>query len=207
MFGIGFSSAAFAATIVSTFDFNSEEWTTDAGGDITHNPYGGNTGGFLSIEDIAGDTYVAFPPSKFKGDLLEFNGGLLSYDVLVIDPVATLSSIGSGFGRIQMHGGGLNATFDYAPNPSIPSSQEWMKYYVPMTAEAWNTTQENWEKLLSDVTYMDIILEPKNWSTVGLDNFKIKSASNPVPEPATMLLFGPALLGLSGIKRKRKRRK
>ena len=37
----------------------------------------------------------------------------------------------------------------------------------------------------------------------GNDYLKLNADVNPVPEPMTMLLFGPALLGLVGIKRKK----
>jgi hypothetical protein len=80
-----------------------------------------------------------------------------------------------------------------------------------MNATAWNTTQDNWEKILSNVTSMYIILEPNNWSTVGFDNFKIKNnhhpehGHQPVPEPSTLFLLTGGLLGVVGLRRKFKK--
>jgi hypothetical protein len=74
-----------------------------------------------------------------------------------------------------------------------------------MNATAWNTTQENWEKILSNVTSMYIILEPNNWSTVGFDNFKIKHNYQPVPEPSTLFLLTAGLIGIAGLRRKFKK--
>jgi hypothetical protein len=58
---------------------------TEAGeGLITYEALGGDPGGFLDIQDIGPNTYVAYPSSKFIGDLSKFNRGLISYDILQI---------------------------------------------------------------------------------------------------------------------------
>lgn len=192
LFLLCFTTNAPAMLIVSTFDVDEESWTA-SGALVSHQAAGGNPGGFLRIEDNRDDTFSVFAPAKFKGNLLPYDNGLLSYDIIVLDPTSPLNSIGSGFGRIQLQGGGSNATFDYAPNPPIPSAEFWKAYSVPMTANAWNTTQENWETILSGVTNIDIILEPNNITTVGLDNFQVQSA---IPEPATISLLSLGLLGM-----------
>ncbi len=201
-----------AMVVISTFDIDDEEWTaTQDELTIVHQSTGGNPGGFLSVEDLYwAVTGVAFPPSKFKGDLSEFEGGLLTYDLLLIHqpttPIPPNTQIDSGFGRIQLHGGGSNATFDYVhyppiPSPLYPSPLYWTTYYVPMTAEAWHTTQDNWARVLSDVSYCSIILDIGGQGIIGLDNFKIE----PIPEPSSLILLSFGLLGASLFKRKRRR--
>ena len=193
---------SYAMPIISTFDVDDEGWMTEVDKEtIAYESIGGNPGGFLSLTDLYwAETASTFPPSKFKGDLFDFDGGILSYDLIVIEKHPPLTQLG-GIGRIQLNGGGSNATFDYTllPNTPIPSSQSWTTYHVPMTASAWHTTQENWEKVLSDVTYSDIILDIGDQGTFGLDNFKIEPI---IPEPATLSLLGLGLFGLM-IKKKR----
>jgi len=134
-----FASDSYALPIISTFDSDNEGWTA-TGAFVQHESTGGNPGGFLSIKDTDSDTFVAYVPAKFKGNLLAFDGGLLSYDVIIRDSPSPLGNPGSGFGRIQLHGGGSNATFDYAPDPPIPSPDFWKTYTAPLTASAWHTT-------------------------------------------------------------------
>lgn len=197
-----FVATGFAMTVGSTFDFNAEGWVAESGeGLITYQSGGGNPGGFLNIQDVGPGSYVIYAPSKFKGDLSQFDGGMLSYDILQIVPQYNFSEVGSGFGRIQLEGNGVNATFDYAPYPPVPSFESWKTYYVLMTAQAWQTTPEIWELLLADVEnfYITLDLVP-GADTIGFDNFKM--TNEVVPEPMTLALFG---LGLVGVLARRKR--
>jgi hypothetical protein len=162
---------AYSASIESQFDSGDEGWTA-YNAEITYEPSGGNSGGYLYIRDTEDDTFYVTVPNKFYGDLTDFDGGFISYEV--ISPVP-LSEVGSGFGRIQISGNGLNVTFDYGAYPAIPSNESWTKYLVPMNAAAWKTTQPVWENVLSNVTSMTIILEPWNGYSIKFDNFKLQS--------------------------------
>ena len=206
--GIGLLAArpAEAVTIISsTFDVNDEGWTSDPGeAAVTYEATGGNPGGFLRLQDTGPTSYVAYPPAKFKGNLLAYDGGMLTYQVRDLFRSEPPSFVDSGFGRVQLNGGGSNATFDYVhfppiPAPLNPSFSEWTTYFVPMTPEAWHTTPENWQTVLSDVTIFHVTL---NLEDIGLDNFQLA----PVPEPSSLLLLGSGLLGLVGIGLQRRKR-
>jgi hypothetical protein len=201
---IGFKGSAFAMSVISTFDTDDEGWTGEAIKEtITFQPAGGNPGGFLSIEDLYwAETAVTFPPAKFKGDLSEFDGGYISYDLLLIrqptTPIAPNTPIDGGFGRITLSGAG-NVTFDYIhnlpfPTPSLPYTDYWTTYYVPLEAQFWKindqdyATQADWEKALSNVTNFDIILDIGGQGILGLDNFKTTSAPEPIPAPTALVL-------------------
>jgi len=212
-----FIPQAFPITILSTFDINDEGWTGETTKEtITYHATGGRPGGFLSVEDLYwAETAVTFPPPKFKGDLSEFDGGWISYDVIVLrQPTTAITPITwsdwGGF-KINLIGSG-NVTFADSlaglPNPPIPSDQFWTTYYVPMKAEFWHTndqdhaTQPIWEIALSNVTYFDIILDVGGQGIIGLDNFKIESQV--IPEPSSILLFSFGLLGTGFVRKKSK---
>ena len=147
--------------------------------------------------DIGSSSYHVCPPAKFKGNLLQYDGGLISYDIKIMIPVEDPVSIGSGFGRIQLNGVGSNATFDCAPYPQMPTVDGWTTYHIPLTAEAWNTTQENWEKVLSNVKDFTMILDlMPGEDTLGFDNFKLQPPAQHAPaivlnNNAVVVDFGP----------------
>jgi hypothetical protein len=167
---VAFDNFRISKGVASTFDIYDEGWTAD-GALLEYEPEGGNSGGFITMEDNAGDSFIASPPAKFIGNLTRFNGGMLSYEIKSLT-AAPLTEVGSGFGRITIEGGGHNAMLDYAPSPPIPSNVDWTIYLTPMTASAWHVTEEIWQSILANVIDMYIVWDgagPK----IGMDNFTI----------------------------------
>ncbi len=107
----------------------------------------------------------------------------------------------SGFGQLELLGGGSNATFRYA-DPPAPALRVWTTYKVPFNAKAWHTTEENWEQVLSVVTSFGVTWDRPGLDSIGLDNWRFTSANHVVPEPGSLFLLGTGLLGLVGWRRK-----
>lgn len=168
---IAFDNFRICQGIISTFDKNDEGWTAN-GAALTYipNPNDNKAGGYITLLDNAGDSFIVLPPSKYFGDLTRFKGGMLSYDIKSLS--GPLTSVGSGFGRITIRGGGYSAQLDYAPYPPIPSDVKWTAYYAPMNADAWGVTEQVWQSILSNVTYIDIVLDGAD-DLIAMDNFKI----------------------------------
>ena len=167
---VAFDNFRISKGVASTYDIDDEGWTAD-GALLVYVSEGGNSGGFVSMEDNAGDSFIASPPAKFIGNLTRFNGGMLSYEIKSLT-ANQLTEVGSGFGRITIIGGGHSAMLDYAPYPPIPSNVDWTPYYAPMTASAWHVTEEVWQAILANVTDMYIVWDGAG-PVIGMDNFTI----------------------------------
>ena len=173
-----------ASTVSSTFDVDADGWTATPGAaTVAHEASGGNPGGFLSSTDTDPTTPVVIAPAKFLGDLSAYDGGVLSYDMKVLDPTTPVTSVGDGLGRVQINGGGSNATFIYLPSPPFPSPDAWRRFVVPLTAAAFNTTQANWEQVLSNATHLDVIIQ--HGTKVGMDNVTL----TPAPDLSNLIVF------------------
>jgi hypothetical protein len=209
-------SQAAKHVIQSTFNKNDEGWTSETNELAqVYNSKGGHPGGFLSIEDLSwAESGVSFQPAKFKGDLSRFNGGMISYDLILLrqptTPISPNQPIQGGFGRIGLYGVDANAIFDYVHYPPIPPAPcpytgYWKTYHSPLTAEAWHSTSDNWKRLLSNVTYFNISLDIGGQGIVGLDDFKIVDPSGitTTPESLSMILFGLGGAAMAFMKRKK----
>ncbi|MCB2168156.1 MAG: PEP-CTERM sorting domain-containing protein [Deltaproteobacteria bacterium] len=197
--GIGQSNAL---TIESTFDTGTEGWTVYNQASLNWSSTGGNPDGYLRFDDSGPDGYGTNAPSKFLGDLSLFDGGYLSFDYRVIrnspDP-------NSGVGTVKF----WTSATDYLGlnfiGEPLPTSTDWTTYSKALTADEWGVDQNDWMALLSNVTRISIFVEPGGYpDACGLDNVRMFSpASEPVPEPSTIVLMGLGLVGLAGMGRKK----
>ena len=107
-----------------------------------------------------------------------------------------LMNFNRSFGRVNIIGGGYNATLDMAPNPP---NHFWTTYCASLTADVWGTSTPAWAAILSDVQQIRIIMESTvGVEVMGFDNFKIET----VPIPGALLLVTSSLIGLSGFRKK-----
>jgi hypothetical protein len=218
-------SQAAAPFIRSTFNKNAEGWTGEPNKvSVIYYKKGGNSGGFIGVQGFpqqGAGTAVAFPGPEFLTNLLRFDGGTLSYDIKVIQqpnwqPINTETWPNWGGFKINMNAPGHSLTFTYPlaglPNPPLLTDRHWTTYTVPMKARYWRisdqdfATQADFERIISNVTYMDINLVIGGSGIVGLDNFKITEAGKPIanPEPASMFLFSVGGFVMAWLKKKLK---
>lgn len=150
------SIPAARADVISTFDSGTDGWTLAPGsnGQLTHEPSGGNPGGFLKNDPTdGGDVAVIQAPPEFAGDLRQYDGGFLLFD-------ATLLEQGGGeyflFGVITLKSGSDARQFDVVSGP--PPLNQWGSYIAPLEASLWGFADdpEGWHTFLSNITEMTI---------------------------------------------------
>lgn len=79
------------------------------------------------------------------------------------------------------------------------SGNDLQKVFMSTNLSGWNDSRLRWD---GDTVYLDfkgLTYSAESFLSVTFDF----GTSNPVPEPATMLLFGFGLLGIAGVSRKK----
>ncbi len=192
------AGAAQAGTPVlfSGFDASLEGWTkvVEQTTSIEYAATGGNPGGYVRNTDRGPSAGDILAPAAWLGDLSAYNGGLLSWDFRIF-------SLGPNDGRIYpssatLSGPGGTATFIASTVPTVAAG--WFPNSVPMLAENWTVTGGSWVDVLANVTEFKLQIEAVFTTAAfpgevtGIDNVTL----SPVPEPASLLLFGAGGLAL-----------
>ncbi len=182
------------------FDSGAQGWQVSAG-DATQTwlAAGGNTGGYLRLDDLTTATdFVLQAPAAALGNLSAYLGGSLSFDAKNLDGVA---ADWSDFGRITLTSGALSVTVDGVPaDGQPPADGQWHRYTL-----ALSTTQfgPNLAAVLANVDGLSIKAEFHQGlgDAIGIDNLQLTSA---VPEPASAVLMLAGTLALVGMRRRRR---
>jgi hypothetical protein len=91
-------------------------------------------------------------------------------------------------GEVTIFSGAQSATADL-----LTPSTSWQTGSVPLTAAAWGVSQSSWSGILGNVTAIHVVIDSTTGvGTDGFDNFSIVT-----PEPATALLLGIGIAGLT----------
>jgi hypothetical protein len=230
---LAFAWSANATTIVTTdyitSGFNSggtDGWTA-TGATVAYStavPPGNSTlpsldpginPGFLDVQDSQNKPMVLVAPSAFSGDLSRFLDKLLYFDAFIRQisggPGATVFpewGIVTIAGTVA--GSAFSASYDVGTVPT--GATTYQRFYAPLSASAWyvgttatgtHTTAPQFAELLANVSAISVTASLRQSSSddLAFDNFTI----NGVPEPATFLLIGSALVVAAAARRRIKK--
>ena len=199
-----------AASIISTFDTDSEGWTAvgDVAGPVTWLATGGNPAGHIELTDqvIGGVTYFV-APAKFHGDHSAAYGTSLTFDLRQSYPGSPNQFDDSD---VILTGGGLTLVFD---TPVNPANNSWTSYSVLLNdLSGWHVstlagplaTQAQIQAALANITDLEIRAEYQTGpDTDSLDNVFLFSQLQSIPDGgSTFLLLGLAVPGLALLRQK-----
>ena len=196
-------SMPMAASIISTFDTDSEGWTAvgDVAGPVTWLATGGHGHIELTDQVLGGVTYFV-APAKFHGDHSAAYGTSLTFDLRQSYPGSPDQFDTSD---VILSGSGLTLVFDI---PMNPANNAWTSYNVLFNdLSGWHVfdlsgplaTQSQIQATLANITDLEIRAEYQTGpDTDSLDNVFLFSLPSSVPDAgSTFLLLGLAMSGVA----------
>jgi len=169
-----------ASAVTLTFD-TANTAGISLGGQMTWNSTGG---GHLFNEQWNLDDYINFDSATYVND---FQMNAMPWEDYVGGDI--------GFIDIEAIDNGNNVIWDTTVD--LRNYTNWSDWYT-VSVETANVAQLRFVAPGAAPHYNGF------WPSV--DNLRINESSAPVPEPATMLLFGTGLAGLVGMRRKKSRK-
>ena len=173
---------AHGEVIESTFDTDDEGWT-GYNLAVSFTSTGGNPGGYLQVSDEPFESY-AIAPSKFSGNLTQYNGGTISYDFIKIDGKGGQSAGHGGEVTIEGTNGSLAVIDMHDEDPAVGT---WNSASLPFAFSSSDRIETDWLAILADVKEIRMVadLTDAGNDVAGIDNFAIA----PVPEPSPLALM------------------
>jgi hypothetical protein len=162
-------ASAHAVDIISTFASSLEGWSGD---NVSWFSNSGNPGGFARFDDapMPPGSFID-APFKFLGNWSSYkNVGALSYDHRIF---AAGSPTGFADYQINIFGPDDSAFMFFPPADGVTP---WVRHVAPIKESAWVVVGD-WDRLLSNVTKMEIRIEHVENTTgfdiEGIDNVKL----------------------------------
>ena len=154
----------------SMFDDDIDGWVEDPPQEveITWEPSGGNTGGFLKAVDESGGSARIVAPAKFLGCWLDWEGiGAVRFDAIVLnsfgDPIESPP-------KVWLEGPGGKASYAFAELPTT----SWQTFEVSIDEALWTVSNGTWVDLLANVEELTLLVDyvhsTGQGEQVGVDN-------------------------------------
>lgn len=181
---------ALAANILSSFDGDSDGWTSVNATVFEWRNTDGNPPGQLYIDNNESGLAYIFAPARFRGDLTAYIGGTIAFDGKLLGTGGSFyNNTNFDYGSIRISNGATTVTLDLAPGGAVPGTSAWQNFSAPLTAAAWGRTDQQFADLLANVTELRIGVEGLFGNEIqGIDNVQISAV--PGPPAAVLLLTG-----------------
>ena len=113
-------------------------------------------------------------PAKFRGDLRDLEGGVLSFDMALSLLLPQFPVINPGLGTVTMRRGASSISLDMVPANDPPDPAFFTRYSTAMTAAAWGVSQATWDFVIADVEEMTIDVDASEFFQIlVIDNVEI----------------------------------
>ena len=203
------TGAATADSVGSTFEGSGDTEGWSGIGALLSQASDPGEGGILQVtpepsEEEEGPVEVEIEaPASFLGDMLNFDGGSLSFRTNIFSAMETIltTTITGGAGNES-----VSVSFD---NSATTPPSVWQTLSAPLSASEWGTNSEKWENILSDVQSITFGFvsapteEPIGFDDIFLTGPFANSNFAPTPEPGTLVLLATGLAGMWAYRRRK----
>jgi hypothetical protein len=157
-----------ATDLASSFDLGDEGWRGGRDVSLSWREAGGDPGGFLLGEDLgSGQTWYYVSPATWAGNWTPYVGGMLSFELRVIDSGNGSSTFGDVVRIYGRDGSILSWSCD-------PPGASWTRRQVSLVHSSFRESGGSFDSVMKDVSEVWIRGEYSNMKDVGgLDNVMV----------------------------------